>query len=254
MPRLIQLGGHVMGDVERERGLAHRRTRRQNQQLAGVQPARHLVQFREASADAFDALAWIEKSVDAARIAIDDFLRRDQAGALARFAELEQRLFGTRQNLPGLFLAEQGAVHHLLRCEDDAPQQSFVLNDADVAFQVEDVRQAVVERNQVAQAIAGFELAVAHQLVGEGDAIDFFGALAQPGHALENAAVFFQAEIVGIQHAGGGHEVGVVHQDRPEHETLGVEIGGQPLIESGAGRAGHLRNVLPYREAIVHMR
>ena len=43
----------------------------------------------------------------------------------------------------------------------------FVLDDADVAIEVGDLRQAVVERDQVAQAVARFEFVVLHQLVGD---------------------------------------------------------------------------------------
>ena len=139
---------------------------------------------------------------------------------------------------PGSSSPSRRAVHHLLGREDDAPQQGLVLDDADVALEVENLRQPVVERNQIAQAIAGFQLAVAHQLIGQRDAVDLLGALAQAAHALENAAVLLQAEVVGFQHARGREVVRLVHQDRPQHETLGVQICGKALLEGYAG-AGH---------------
>ena len=111
----------------------------------------------------------------------------------------------------------------MLRSEDDAPQHGFVFDDADVAVEIGDVRQAVVERNQVAQAVAGFELVELHQLVGDGDAVDFFAALLQFAHAAEDAAMLFQAEVVGFERAGRLHVKGVVEQDGAEHEALGID-------------------------------
>ena len=118
------------------------------------------------------------------------------------------------------------AVHHVLRGEDDAAQDGLVLDDADVAVEVGNLRQAVVERDQVAQAVAGFQLAELHQLVGDGDAVDLLAALVQFAHALEDAAVLLQAEVVGLERAGGLDVEAVVQQNGAEHEALGVHIGG----------------------------
>ncbi len=127
----------------------------------------------------------------------------------------------------GLLLAHQAAVHHVLRGEDDAPQHGFVLDDADVAVEVGDLRQAVVERDQVAQAVAGFEFVELHQLVGDRDAVDAFAALLQLAHALEDAAVLLQAEVVGFERSGGLDIQAVVEQDGAEHEALGIDVRGK---------------------------
>ena len=66
-------------DVQRQRRLAHGRTRRQDDQFARVQAAGHLVQLREARADTLDALARIEERVEAALVVLDDFERRFEA-------------------------------------------------------------------------------------------------------------------------------------------------------------------------------
>ena len=88
---------------------------------------------------------------------------------------------------------------------------------------IQDLRQAVVERNQVAEAVVRFQLVEAHQLVGHRDAVDALAALVQFADAGEDAAVLFQAEIVGLQLAGGLYIKAVVEQDGPEHEALGVD-------------------------------
>ena len=101
----------------------------------------------------------------------------------------------------------------MLRGEDDFSQDRLVLDDPDIAFDVESLRQPVVERDQVGQPVAGFELMARHQLVGQRDTVDRFAALMDFRHAGENAPVLFEAEVVGLQRAGCLDEVGIVHQD-----------------------------------------
>ena len=58
--------GDVLGDVERERGLAHRRPRREHDQVARLQAGGHAVQVEEAGAHAGDFLgAVLVQLVDA---------------------------------------------------------------------------------------------------------------------------------------------------------------------------------------------
>ena len=121
--RLQEARGHVPADIQRQRGLSHRRTRRENDQFARVQAAGHFIQLREAGADALDPLARIEKSVEAALIVLDDLERRLQPLFGARLAQPQQRLFRAREDLLGIVLGHQRAVHQLLRRDRDAPQQ-----------------------------------------------------------------------------------------------------------------------------------
>jgi hypothetical protein len=81
-----------------------------------------------------------EESGDAAFVFLEDLRRTDEAGLDLGIAELEEGLFGAGQDLAWLFLAEQAAVHHVLRGENDAPQDGFVLDDADVAIEIGDLR------------------------------------------------------------------------------------------------------------------
>jgi len=49
-------------------------------------------------------------------------------------------------------------------------------------------------------------------------------------HALEDAPVALKAEVVGLERAGGLDVQNVVEQNRAEHESLGVYIGGKTLF------------------------
>src|SRR5208282_4632484 len=63
--RLLQLEGHMLGDVEGQGGLAHGGARSHNAEVAAMQSAGELVELGEAGADTFDAFAGIEEGVDA---------------------------------------------------------------------------------------------------------------------------------------------------------------------------------------------
>ena len=114
-----------------------------------------------------------------------------------------------------------------------ARQTGAVLDEADVAIEVGDLREAVVERNQVAEAVAGFELAEFHELVGDGDAIDVLAALVEIAHAAEDAAMLFEAEVVGLESAGG-LDVEVFVRRAVEDETVGDAVVGAAAGEAEA--------------------
>jgi hypothetical protein len=78
--------GDVPGDVERERGFAHRRTSGEDDEFAGVEAAGHFVELGKAGADAFDALAGIEEGVESAFVILDDFEGRFESLLGAGFA------------------------------------------------------------------------------------------------------------------------------------------------------------------------
>ena len=113
--RLKQPRRHVPADIQRQRRLAHRRPRRQNDQFARVQAARHLVQLGETGADALDPLAGIEKRIEAAFVVLDHLERGLKPFFAARFAQPQQRLFRAREDLLGIVLGHQRAIHQLLR-------------------------------------------------------------------------------------------------------------------------------------------
>ena len=60
-------------------------------------------------------------------------------------------------------------------------------------------------------------------------------------HAQEDAAVLFQAEIVGFEGAGDLDEERVVHQDGAQDEPFGVQIGGQSSFQRNISVSGHTR-------------
>jgi len=150
--RLAQAGmrGDVLCYVQCQRRLAHGRPRGQDEQFTRIQAAGHLVQLEKTGAQSLDALARIEEGVDTILELVDDLCRRGKVVTGGRFAQLEEGVLGTGENLVGFVLARQAAVDHLLRVEYNPAEQRLVFDDARVAVEVRQLRQAVVERNQVA--------------------------------------------------------------------------------------------------------
>ena len=104
----------MLRDVERQRGLPHRRARGQDEELAAVQPAGHLVQLRKTRSDAAQPRARVQQSVDPALVLIDNLPRANQRGFGAEVADFEQRFLGAREDVLRLVLAQQAAVDQLL--------------------------------------------------------------------------------------------------------------------------------------------
>ena len=216
----------MLRDVQGEGGFAHGRASGEDEEVSAVHATGVFVELEKAGADALDALAGVEEGADAAFVPLQDLVGIEQAALDLGLAQLEEGFLGSGQNLVRRFLGHHAAVDHVLRGEDDAAQDGFVFDQADVGVDVGNLRKAVVEGYQVAQSVAGFQFAELHQLIGDGDAVDFLAALVHVAHALENAAVLLQAEIVDFERAGRLYVETVVQQNGTEHEPLGVDIRG----------------------------
>ena len=79
------------------------------------------------------------------------------------------------------------------------------------------------------------------QLFGERDEVDGLLAFAKRDHLGEDAAVLVEEKIFGLEIFDGGVEGVVVEDYGAEDGTLGVEIIGEGLFESGVGGHAFLR-------------
>ena len=130
--------GGVLGDVEGEGGLAHGGAGGEDEQLAGVEAAGHLVELDEAGAEALDALAGVEEAVGAALEGVEDLAGIDEVVLGVGVAEFEQALLGAGEDFGRLVIADEAAVDGLLRGDDQVAEERFILDDADVAFEIDD--------------------------------------------------------------------------------------------------------------------
>ena len=164
---------HVLGDVEREGGLAHRRPGRQHDQVALLQPGGHAVQVVEAGTHAghlFGAVVGqLLHAVDQGHHQLVDAL---EALALARafFADLEDLALGLVEHLrhrPALRV--EGAGGDVVAGGDQLAQDRALAHDLGVTPHVGRTRHALRQRVEVGQAATVLRLAQALQLLEDGD-------------------------------------------------------------------------------------
>jgi len=94
------------------------------------------------------------------------------------------------------------------------------------------LRQSVVERDQVAEAIDRLQLAVLHQFIRQRDAIDALTSLVQISHPQENALVLFQAEVFGCERARYLQKRRLTAHDGAQNKSYRVDIVRQSLVDA----------------------
>ena len=141
--RLTIADSDVFGDVQRERGFSHRRTRGEDDKLGRLQAGGLIVEARVAGGEAGDAPAFAEDALEALEIVADEFFDADESGAHAIFGNLEDRGFGAIENHVGvvtgcerLFLDGGGG-------EGEIAEEGFFFDDARVVLDVRHARKAV---------------------------------------------------------------------------------------------------------------
>src|SRR6185312_12414782 len=103
--------------------------------------------------------------------------------------------------------------------------------DGDVALQIVNLRKPIVERNKVAEAVHRLELAMLHQFVCQGNAVDLLAAILQVAHAAEDQPVFFKAEVVLGNFAANREKRRLVGHDGAENKALGIQIDRKRLFD-----------------------
>ena len=102
-------GGHVLGDIQRHGGLAHRRARRYDDQLGWVQACRQLVKFQKRRRKPPQPLSGVQEGFAAAGETIDDLRGVSQARAQVGVADLHHSGFRGGDQVLG-FLASFNAL------------------------------------------------------------------------------------------------------------------------------------------------
>ncbi len=183
------VGRDVLRDVEHQAGLPHRRAGGDDDQVAALEAARHLVDFVEAGRDAGDEALVLEQPLDLRKALLDQIAHRHEAGLDPIVGDREDRALGLVEDQVGVLVGLVGVRQDLVRREDQAAQRELLLHDAGVVLDVGRARDAVDERGDVGRAADFVELAGALELLLQRHEIDRRAALGQIDHPLEDAAV-----------------------------------------------------------------
>ena len=84
----------MLADVEHQAGLAHRRARRDDDQVAALEAARHLIDVVEAGRHAGDEALVLEQLLDLREALADQIAHRHEAGLDAVVGDREDRALG----------------------------------------------------------------------------------------------------------------------------------------------------------------
>jgi len=105
-------------------------------------------------------------------------------------ANPHQEALGRLENLLGWLGRLRALFHDPLAGEHSFAQRRFLPDDADVTLDVRNLRDSLIERNDIPQAVHGLELALPIQFVRHGDPIHPLAAIVQVLHARKCAGVF----------------------------------------------------------------
>ncbi|MCY1359058.1 hypothetical protein D9M69_456120 [compost metagenome] len=224
--RQALLHRHVLADVQRERGLTHRRAAGHDDQVAALHAAGHPVQVHEARGHAghvAGAVAMV-KLVDAL-----DHLRQQRLDFLETL--LATRAFlGDRKDLGLGFvqqladfppLGREGCRGDVVGDGDQLAQHRAFAHDFRVAADIGCAGRVLCQRIQVCQPADFLGLARNLQHFVDRDHVGRLGGRDQPGDALEDHPVVEAVEIRLRKEVRNAVPGGVVQQQATEYRLLG---------------------------------
>ena len=170
--RRLVTDAEIRGGAERERGLPHRRAGREDDQVAGLEAGRELVELAEARGDAGDVDAGLVEVHDPREALLEQVVDVGEVAADPLLGELEHHLLGAVdevRRLAGTCLAEP---LDLLADPNEPAERRHLLDDAGVVLGVRGRRHDRRQLRDLGGAADPLELAALVELVREGDRVD----------------------------------------------------------------------------------
>ncbi len=227
----------VLGDVERQRRLAHRGAGGEDDQVASLQPGGVLVELGVAGGEAGDRLALFRHLLDRAQRVVRDALDRDEPAAAAGLLQPEEALHRLVEDLDGGAAGGRRLGPQRVRQVEGLAQERAVVDDPGVDRGVGRPRQAVDQRSDVGRPAGPFERRLAVHLGADRDGVDRFGPPGEGHHGLEDAAVGLAVEVLRVEDLERRVERGRLEQHGPQHGPFGLLVPRKAKIPAPGGRA-----------------
>ncbi len=228
----------MLRDVQHEAGLSHRRPGRDDDQVAPLEAARHLVEIDEAGRHAGDEPLVLEQLLDFWEAVGDQVAHGHEAGFQPVVRHGEDQALRFVENQLRFLVGLVRVAEDLVRRVDQVPQRRLLFDDLRVVLDVGRARHAVHERRDVGRAADVLELSAARQLLFQRDEVDRRAALVERDHAIEDAPVRVPVEVAAVDHLRRGVEGVVVNENRSEHRAFRLEIMRKRTV-GGCDRFGH---------------
>ncbi len=197
--------GCVLGNVDGERRLAHRRSTGNDNQVAGLQAGGQFVELVEAARDTRDIAAFLVQQVDAVHRRRKNLLERPEAGPASRagLGDLEHEAFGFVDQLRrGPAVGGKCAAADLVTCVDQRAQGRALAENLRIGAGIGGARRLVGQRGQVFEAAGVLELVTVAEVLRDRDDVAGMSILGKRGDRPENQAVILAIEVVGDDDVG----------------------------------------------------
>ena len=239
--RMLRLQCHVLGDIQHQACLAHRRPRRDDDQLARLKPARHRIEVDKPGWYAGDQPLLLEEQLDLREALLDEIPHRHETGLEPVVGHRENRAFRLVQDQVGFLVRFVRVGQDLVGRINQVPQRRLFLDDPRVVLDVGRPRHTVGQRRHVRRPTNLVKIAAARQFLLERDEVDRLVPLVERDHLVEDAAMRITIEIRRVDDLGGVIERVIVHEDGTEHRSLGFEIVRKCAFRSSNNSVGHER-------------
>ncbi len=223
--RLLRVLRHVGRYAQANRGFAHRGSRTDDVEGAGLQAGQDLVEVVEAGGGAGDAVAALEDLLQLVHRQRQQIRQRPGGVDDAVFCHLEHLGLGFVERLGDIVGLHVRDLGDLAGDADEPAQHRCVLHDLGVATRVGDGRRGVLQLEQRLRATDLVEETVAAQLVGNRDDVDRLAAGHQPTHRRVDVLVRRLVEVLNVHTQLGDLANHLARQQqRTEEALLGTEV------------------------------
>jgi hypothetical protein len=215
--------GHVLGDVDRERRLAHRRPRGQHHEITRLQAGSHTIEVHEAGRHPRDVVGVVGHLLHAIEQVDHELVHSLEAllHAGAFLPDVEDLLLGFVQDLVDrLALRVEGGGGDLVAGSHQFAQDGALTHDLGVASDVGCAGHVLRQRVEVGQAAGFLGLAQVLQVLEHRDHVSGLAAVDQGGDGRIRQAVLVAVEIRIRDQVGHAVPGTVVQQEAAEHAGL----------------------------------
>ena len=228
--RLAPANRDVLGDVQREGGLADRRPGREDDEVRSLEPGGHPVELGEARRQAREHALPAAGFLDDLEVAADDLPDRLETALDRALGDVEDLAGGLAEQRLRVLVSREPLADDPLARADQPAQRRLFLDDARVMLDVADVGHAVEERREVGGAADLFDRARAVELVLERQHVDLGRALGELAHGGVDAPMVVREEVVGVEDRDDEVERRRIEQDGSENGALRFQVRRQRFV------------------------
>ena len=215
-----------LGHRDGQRGFANAGAGRQDDEVALLQAAQHLVQQFEAGGHAQNLAAVVVQEVDAVHHVAHDRSHRHQVAVGPFLGDAKDDLFGAIHHLLHIFSRVfVGQLRDLAGGPDELAQHRSPFHDMAIVLDVDGGRHGIDQVHHVGRAADLDQLPPPLQFVGDGDEVGRIAPFVQVNDGLVDPAVLFLVEVLSFEKRRDLDDGVGIDEQRSQHRLLGLGVG-----------------------------